>query len=221
MMKDIISKRRKELGLTQQELADKLFVSDKVISKWETGKSVPDTSILVELSKALEISLDELLQSNEPICKNTQLAVADTLSIKFKNVLLVSYSLAIISTIFFVISRLIDYNDYKRENELFVWLFLGLALVLLTTCITYYLINRNKLLIDYPKFHEIDKKNFNQFMNVMGILTIVVSVVNVFTFETMHKLEHIFEALFVLVIVLVIELVIWLFIKHLYSKKNH
>lgn len=220
-MKDIISKRRKELGLTQQELADKLFVSDKVISKWETGKSVPDTSILVELSKALEISLDELLQSNEPINKKTQLAVADTLSIKFKNVMLVSYSLAIISAIFFVISRLIDYNDYKRENKVFAWLFLGLALALLIACITYYLINRNKLLIDYPKFHEIDKKNFNQFMNVIGILTIIVSVVNVFTFETMHKLEHVFEALFVLVIVLVIELVIWLFIKYLYSKKNH
>ena len=220
-MKDIISKRRKELGLTQQDLADKLFVSDKVISKWETGKSVPDTSILVELSKALEISLDELLQSNEPINKNTQLAVADTLSIKFKNVMLVSYSLAIISAIFFVISRLIDYNDYKRENKVFVWLFLGLALVLLTACITYYLINRNKLLIDYPKFQEIDKKNFNQFMNVMGMITIIVSAIYVFTFETMHKLEHFFEALFVLVIVLAIELVIWLFIKHLYSKKNH
>ena len=69
----------------------------------------------------IEISLDELLQSNEPINKNTQLAVADTLSIKFKNVMLVSYSLAIISAIFFVISRLIDYNDYKRENKVFVW----------------------------------------------------------------------------------------------------
>lgn len=220
-MKDIISKRRKELGLTQQELADKLFVSDKVISKWETGKSVPDTSILVELSKALEISLDELLKSNEPINTNTQLAVADTLSIKFKNVMLVSYSLAIISAIFFVISRLIDYNDYKRENKVFVWLFLGLALVLLTACITYYLINSNKLLIDYPKFQEIDKKNFNQFMNVMGIITIIVSAIYVFTFETMHKLEHVIEALFALVIVLVIELVIWLFIKHLYNKMNH
>ena len=220
-MKDIISKRRKELGLTQQELADKLFVSDKVISKWETGKSVPDTSILVELANVLEISLDELLKSNEPINKNTQLAVADTLSIKFKNVMLVSYSLAIISAIFFVISRLIDYNDYKRENKVFVWLFLGLALVLLTACITFYLINRNKLLIDYPKFQEIDKKNFNQFMNVMGMITIIVSAIYVFTFETMHKLEHFFEALFVLVIVLAIELVIWLFIKHLYSKKNH
>ena len=57
-MKDIIVRRRKELGLTQQELADKLFVSDKVISKWETGKSVPDTSILVELANVLGISLN-------------------------------------------------------------------------------------------------------------------------------------------------------------------
>lgn len=38
-MKNIILKRRKQLGLTQQELADKLFVSNKVISKWETGVS--------------------------------------------------------------------------------------------------------------------------------------------------------------------------------------
>ena len=37
-MKNIILKRRKQLGLTQQELADKLFVSNKVISKCETGK---------------------------------------------------------------------------------------------------------------------------------------------------------------------------------------
>lgn len=51
-MKDIISRRRKELGMTQQELADKLFISDKVVSKWETGKSIPDTTILIDLAKA-------------------------------------------------------------------------------------------------------------------------------------------------------------------------
>lgn len=39
-MKDIISARRKELGLTQQQLAEKLNVSDKVVSKWETGDSL-------------------------------------------------------------------------------------------------------------------------------------------------------------------------------------
>ena len=75
-MKNIILKRRKQLGLTQQELADKLFVSNKVISKWETGKSVPDTSMLVELSKVLNISLDELLNvNNEETDKNIKLAI--------------------------------------------------------------------------------------------------------------------------------------------------
>lgn len=38
-MKDLIVKRRKELGMTQQQLAEKLNISDKVVSKWETGVS--------------------------------------------------------------------------------------------------------------------------------------------------------------------------------------
>ena len=60
-MKDIISRRRKELGLTQQELADKLFVSDKVISKWETGKCMPDYSIIKSLCEELEVTVAELM----------------------------------------------------------------------------------------------------------------------------------------------------------------
>ena len=39
-MKDIIATRRKELGYTQQQLAEKLNISDKVVSKWETGGSL-------------------------------------------------------------------------------------------------------------------------------------------------------------------------------------
>lgn len=62
MIKDIILKRRKELNMTQAQLANKLNVSDKVISKWETGRSIPNTYILNDLAKALEISLQELLE---------------------------------------------------------------------------------------------------------------------------------------------------------------
>lgn len=64
-MKDIISKRRKELGLTQQQLAEKLNVSDKVISKWETGRSLPDTSMLIPLAEALQIPLNELMSGDD------------------------------------------------------------------------------------------------------------------------------------------------------------
>ncbi len=57
----IISTRRKALGLTQQALADQLHISNKSVSKWETGEGLPDISILKELASALQISVDELL----------------------------------------------------------------------------------------------------------------------------------------------------------------
>ena len=63
-MKDIIATRRKELGYTQQQLAEKLNISDKVVSKWETGRSLPDTSMLTDLAEVLEISVSELLKSD-------------------------------------------------------------------------------------------------------------------------------------------------------------
>lgn len=53
---------RKEKGLTQKELADKLYVSDKTVSKWECGKGMPDISILVPLGEILGVSVTELLE---------------------------------------------------------------------------------------------------------------------------------------------------------------
>ena len=62
----IISKKRKALGMTQKELADILNVSNRTVSKWETGDGYPDISILPELSAKLEISIDELLTGEKP-----------------------------------------------------------------------------------------------------------------------------------------------------------
>ena len=53
---------RKEKGYTQKELADLLYISNKAVSKWETGVSIPDVSMLIPLSDALEVSVTELLQ---------------------------------------------------------------------------------------------------------------------------------------------------------------
>lgn len=52
---------RKEKGLTQKELAERLFISDKAISKWETGASLPDTALLMPLANILDVSVTELL----------------------------------------------------------------------------------------------------------------------------------------------------------------
>ena len=56
-----ISERRKALDMTQMQLAEKLYISDRAVSKWETGKSMPDVSIMLDLSNILGISVQELL----------------------------------------------------------------------------------------------------------------------------------------------------------------
>jgi len=56
-----IADRRKEKGLTQMELADKLGITDRAVSKWECGRSMPDSSIMLELCHTLGISVNDLL----------------------------------------------------------------------------------------------------------------------------------------------------------------
>ena len=56
-----IAECRKKQNLTQQELANRLYITDRAISKWETGKGMPDSSIMLELCKELNITVNELL----------------------------------------------------------------------------------------------------------------------------------------------------------------
>lgn len=60
-----ISEKRKELNLTQRELADKLYVTDKTISRWENGNYMPDLSNIIVLSDILGVSTYELLLGEE------------------------------------------------------------------------------------------------------------------------------------------------------------
>ncbi len=56
-----IAERRKAKGLTQRELAEILGITDRAVSKWERGKSLPDASLMLELCGELEITVNELL----------------------------------------------------------------------------------------------------------------------------------------------------------------
>lgn len=60
-----ITKKRKEQNLTQAQLAEKLGVSNKTISKWETGKCMPDYSVIEPLCAALDISVSELMDGED------------------------------------------------------------------------------------------------------------------------------------------------------------
>ena len=56
-----ISERRRAQGLTQAELAERLGITDRAVSKWETGRSLPDSSIMLDLCRLLSISVTDLL----------------------------------------------------------------------------------------------------------------------------------------------------------------
>ena len=56
-----IAQRRKAAGLTQAALAERLGITDRAVSKWETGRAMPDSSIMLELCDALSISVTDLL----------------------------------------------------------------------------------------------------------------------------------------------------------------
>ena len=60
-----IANCRKEKKLTQAQLAEKLNITDRAVSKWETGKSMPDSSIMLELCEILGITVNELLSGEE------------------------------------------------------------------------------------------------------------------------------------------------------------
>ena len=63
------SRLRKQRGLTQEELGEKVGLSGQAVSKWENDASMPDVSLLVELSEILGVSLDELLGKQQPITR--------------------------------------------------------------------------------------------------------------------------------------------------------
>lgn len=56
-----IAERRRELGLTQKELAEKLGITDRAVSKWENGRCMPDLSLLRPLSAILKVGINDLL----------------------------------------------------------------------------------------------------------------------------------------------------------------
>ena len=72
----LIQKLRKEKGLTQKEVADKLHVTDRAVSRWERGIGCPDISLLNDLSNILDISISTLLTGSE----NTNEAIKDTIN---------------------------------------------------------------------------------------------------------------------------------------------
>ena len=106
-----IAECRKNKKMTQAELAEKLNITDRAISKWETGKGMPDTSIMLDLCNELGITVNELL-SGEVIEMNNYEKKTEELLLEMakreeeqnKRLLLAMYIILITSAIFYFIT---------------------------------------------------------------------------------------------------------------------
>ena len=143
---NFIKTKRKELGLTQEELAQKLFVTEKAISRWETGRGTPDISLLIPLSKILKVDVNELLNGEnniDKIIKYNEINKKNKFNFQFKSIILfyilsiltfliylrfeydpnielnyfIRLSLIIIASIFIIIGNLIYSNNYVEKLE--------------------------------------------------------------------------------------------------------
>ena len=143
---NFIKTKRKELGLTQEELAQKLFVTEKAISRWETGRGTPDISLLIPLAKILKINVSELLNGEndiEEVIKYNEINKKTKFNFQFKIIILfyvlsiltfliylrfeydpnielnyfIRLSLIIIASIFIIIGNLIYSNNYVEKLE--------------------------------------------------------------------------------------------------------
>lgn len=64
-----IKTQRKNLGMTQADVAKKLFVTRQTVSSWENGKSYPDLDMLVKISDVYKVSVDSLLREDNELTK--------------------------------------------------------------------------------------------------------------------------------------------------------
>lgn len=84
--KDIILELRTKNGLSQEELAEKVFVTRQAVSRWETGETVPNTENLKQLSKLFDVSINTLLGSpRQLICQCCSMPLEDSIISKEKD----------------------------------------------------------------------------------------------------------------------------------------
>lgn len=126
-----IAECRKSVGLTQMQLAEKLNITDRAVSKWENGKSLPDSSVMLELCAVLKITVNDLLSGEVVTMDNYNKEMENKLielvkekEQRDKNLLTLEWVIGILSLIvLFVpifIGALIPMEDWQRIVIIFI-----------------------------------------------------------------------------------------------------
>lgn len=113
-----IKQRRKELNLTQEELAQRINVSRSAVSNWEIGRNYPDIQIIVQLSEELGISLDKLLKGDNLVVQqlSNDTKLRKILSKKVKLLYCIIAFLLIVGAFF--IYKANEYSDISNPEHI-------------------------------------------------------------------------------------------------------
>lgn len=124
---------RKNKGWSQEELAEKLFVSRQSVSKWENGQNYPSIEIIIKLSDLFGITIDELLRSDEElkkkVIKDSKQLAYPKLKYMFDVLFLIGVALLIIKLGTVVLNKLTD-SDFTLVGGSFFWNFASLILMI-------------------------------------------------------------------------------------------
>ncbi len=207
-MNNTIKERRKALGITQKELADTLSISDKTVSRWESGNQIPDAILLPDLAEALKISINELYglekKDDTPSANLSPLKTPHKLS----TALIVAYKISMATgLVLFLFGSMLmihindiyyympDENDWAKGN---VFMFIGAGLCIASQ-VAFMLLSR-------LKFSVFDQSEIIYggicALSVMAVLQIVFPL-----FITVH-ITYVYELIIGLIVAVVMTMTI-------------
>ncbi len=183
---NFIKLKRKELGITQDELADKLLVTEKAISRWETGRGTPDISLLLPLSKELNIDVSELLNGEES--KKSKNDVEQLIT--YNEITKVNkYNLHFKLTIFFYILSILSFLFYLRfeyDPSIEINYFIRLLIVVIASI---FVIIGNKIYSNNYVEKIEDKKKAIRLSHIIVFIYYVIMIFNMGIFARYNSIN--------------------------------
>ena len=176
---NFIKLKRKELGITQEELAKKLFITEKAISRWETGRGTPDISLLIPLAKELKIDVSELLNGEEKrnnkndveqIIEYNELTKNNKYNFQFK-LTIFFYGLSILT---FLLYLRFEYNPNIEINY-----FIRLLIIVISSI---FIIIGNKIYSNNYVEKLKDKKKAEKLSNIIVFIYYIILLFNMVIF---------------------------------------
>ena len=183
-----IKSKRKELGITQDELAQKLFVTEKAISRWETGRGTPDISLLLPLSKELHVDVSELLNGEETEKNESRNEVEQV--IEYHEITKVNqYNFPFKLTILFYVLSLLSFLFYLRfeyDPNIEVNYFIRLLIIVIASI---FVIIGNKIYSNNYVEKIEDKKNVSKFSHIIVFIYYIILLFNMVIFARYKSID--------------------------------